>query len=82
MNGVQKNSDGTLPEGSRLPLRVYNAGEAAEITWKFNGKVITAGGDGYFTVKESGELKACIIWDDGSEEAIVKEIIIGKEDMP
>lgn len=82
MNGVQKNSDGTLPEGSRLPLRVYNASEAAEITWKFNGKVITAGGDGYFTVKESGELKACIIWDDGSEETIVKEIIIGKEDMP
>lgn len=82
MNGVQKNSDGTLPEGSRLPLRVYNAGEAAEITWKFNGKVITTGGDGYFTVKESGELKACIIWDDGSEETIVKEIIIGKEDMP
>lgn len=82
MNGVQKNSDGTLPVGSRLPLRVYNAGEAAEITWKFNGKAIKAGGDGYFTVTESGELKACIIWDDGSEETIVKEIIIGKEDMP
>lgn len=79
MNGVPKNSDGTLPKASKLPLRVYNAGDAAEIIWKFNDKVIRTGGDGYFTVTESGELKACIIWEDGSEETIMKEIIIGKE---
>lgn len=79
MNGVSKNSDGTLPEGSKLPLRVYNSGSVARITWEFNGRAIKNGGDGYFTVSESGELKARITYEDGSEETLMKEIIIGKE---
>lgn len=80
MNGVRKNDDGTLPEGSRLPLRAYNTADAAEITWEFNGKTIRTAGDGYYTVTENGILKAHIIWMDGSEETLMKEIIIGKED--
>ncbi len=79
MGGVHTNSDGSLPAGSRLPLRVYNASDAAEITWTFDGKPVTAGGDGYFTVTKSGTLKVHIIREDGTEESVVKEIIIGKE---
>jgi len=80
MNNVEKNSDGTLPAGSKLPLRVYNATDAAEIRWTFDGKAIKTGGDGYYTVDKSGELKAHIIMKDGSEETVMKEIIIGMED--
>ncbi len=79
MNGVAKNEDGTLPAGCKLPLRVYNSNNADEITWEFNGSVIEAGGDGYFTVDRSGTLKARIIHEDGSEEILMKEIRIGKE---
>ncbi len=79
MNGVATNSDGTLPKGSRLPLRLCNAGNAGEITWEFNDSSITTGGAGYYTVEESGSLIARIIWKDGSEEIIMKEIIIGED---
>ncbi len=79
MGGVAVNSDGTLPAGSRLPLRVYNGADAAEISWEFDGKAVTTEGDGYFKAEKSGELKARIIWKDGSEETIMKEIIIGEE---
>lgn len=80
MNGVVKNADGSLPAGAKLPLRVYNAGDAAEIRWEFDGRKIGPGGDGYFTVTESGVLKAYIIWDDGSQDILMKEIIIRKEE--
>ncbi len=80
MGGVVTNADGTLPFGGKLPLRVHNAGGAAEITWTFNGKTVEAGGDGYFTVENGGILKAHIQWEDGSEDIIEKEIIIGKEE--
>ena len=80
MNGVVKNVDGSLPAGSKLPLRVYNAGEAAEIRWEFDDREIRPEGDGYFTVSRSGILKAYIIWDDGSQDILMKEIIIRKEE--
>ena len=80
MNGVVKNSDGSLPGGAKLPLRVYNAGDAAEIRWEFNGREIGTGGDGYFTVNESGVLKAYVMWDDGSQDVLMKAIIIRKEE--
>ncbi len=80
MNGVVRNSDNTLPAGARLPLRVYNASDAAEIRWEFDGSTVTVGSDGYFTVEKSGILKAHITREDGSTEIIMKEITIGKED--
>ncbi len=81
MGGVITNSDNTLPSGAKLPLRVYNAADAAEIRWEFNGTEIRTGGDGYFTVGTSGSLKAYVTWKDGGEEIIMKEIIIGKEEQ-
>lgn len=80
MGGVTKNKDNTLPAGTKLPLRVYNASDAAEIRWEFNGAAVKVGGDGYFTVSTSGSLKAHVIWEDGTEEVMMKEITIGKEE--
>lgn len=80
MNGVVRNADGSLPAGAKLPLRVYNAGEAAEIRWEFDDQEIVPEGDGYFTVSRSGVLKAYIIWYDGSQEILMKEVIVRKED--
>ncbi len=81
LNGVARNSDGTIPEGEGIPLVVTNASDAAEITWTFNDRPAAADGDLYFRTNESGTLKAHIIWPDGTEETILKEIIIGKEDQ-
>ncbi len=80
MNGTVKNSDGTLPAGSKLPLRLFNASDAAEIVWEFNGQRITVGPDGYYTATQSGTLKALVTWENGEEETIAKEIIIEEDD--
>lgn len=72
------NEDGTFCSDARLPLLVYNASQAAEIRWTLNGKTITRQGNGFYPVSEDGTLKAHILWEDGSEEFIEKEIIIGK----
>ena len=80
MNGVKRNNDGTIPYGSPLPLRVSNASNAAEIYWTYNGMSIYVEGDKYYKVKENGTLKARIIWKDGTEDTIIKEIILGKEE--
>lgn len=74
------NSDGTYPPGAQLPLMAGNAGDVAEIRWSFNGKAIERQGNGYYTVTESGTLMAEFIRNDGSEERIIKEIIIRKEE--
>lgn len=80
MNGVHQNSDGTLPYGSRLPLRVANAAGASEIIWTYNGRQISVSGDQYYKVTENGTLKANIRWEDGTEDTIIKEIRIRKEE--
>ena len=77
MGSTAKDSEGHIPAGTEIPLRTYNTGDAAEVSWTFNDTPIDAYRTGYFTAKENGTLKAHIIWDDGSEEVILKEIIIG-----
>lgn len=77
LTGSPKNSNGTFSKGTRIPLRVYNAGDAAEIIWYFNGRQVTHEGDGYYTLEKDGTLKAEVLWEDGSKEVIVKEITIG-----
>ena len=75
MNNVGKTESGRIAKGARLPLRLGNASDAASISWTFNGSPVTAGGDGYFKVSENGTLKAEIIFPDGSETVIIKEIV-------
>ena len=70
-----------LPNGAygsnpSLPLRVVNAVGASKVSWYWNGVGITVGGDCYYKVNGSGELKAVIEYPDGSEETIRKKIIV------
>lgn len=78
MGSIERNTDGTIPAGTLFPLRVYNASDAAEITWTFNGKAIYPEGNGYWTMNEDGVLKATVIWEDGRCEVLAKEITISR----
>lgn len=76
--GSEAGDDGRFRKGSRIPLRLYNASEAASVHWTFNGKGISVGGDGYYTLEGAGVLKAHITWDDGSTDVLMKEIILSE----
>lgn len=75
MNNVPRTDSGRIPKGAKLPLRAGNASDAASISWTFDGAAVEAGPDGYFTVDGSGTLKAEIIFPDGAETVIIKEIV-------
>lgn len=72
------NMDGSFPKGSEIALRAYNATDAAEIVWYFNEKQISPGGNGYYTVTESGLLKAYVYWDNGSIDILERPINISE----
>jgi len=70
-----RNADGSFKQGTAIPLVVYNSvGE--EVEWSFNGRQISAGADGLWTIPDSGTLKAEVITAKGSKETIVKEIVL------
>lgn len=73
LNYASRGEDGSFVKGSTFPLRVNNASKAEKITWKFKGVTISPK-NGYFTVSESGTLKAEIYFEDGSKSIIIKEI--------
>lgn len=77
-NNQERNDDGSFMSGSRIPLRIYNASSAAEISWYFDGAEISHEGDGYYTLTRGGELKAIVRWEDGSSDTIVKNIKISE----
>ena len=68
------NEDGTFAAGTKIALMAYNTAEAADVKWTFNDRKITPEDDGYYTVQESGTLKAHVHWEDGSEDIIEKKI--------
>lgn len=74
LTGVKRNDDGSFPYGTKIPLRVFNATGVQNITWLYNGKSISPGPDGYYTIVSSGTLRARIQYEDGSTEIIIKEI--------
>ena len=74
--GKKAAGKGTFKAGSKIAPRVYNASKAEAITWEFNGKEITAEGDGYYTVNESGTLKTRVYWNDGETDTLEKTITI------
>ena len=73
---AQRNTNGTFLHDSRIPLKIVNAKDASEIKWTFNDKEIKTEGDHYYTLEGSGTLKAHIIWEDGTEEVVVKDITL------
>lgn len=76
MDSPGRNIDGTFQPFSRIRLKVRNARDAASTSWTFNGRVIEAGADGFWTIPGSGELKARIQYEDGSEDLLVKKIMV------
>jgi M6 family metalloprotease-like protein len=71
-----RNSDGSFISGSRLPLRVANLHENGTITWTLNDTEIEIEDDCYWTITESGILKASIVYEDGSTEKIIKTLTV------
>lgn len=74
-------SDGRNPDGSYRPsakvrLRIRNAPDAELIVWSFNGHSLTLDANGFWTIPESGRLKARIIGGDGSEDIVIKQIVV------
>lgn len=70
-----RNADGSFKPGTAIPLVVYNSvGE--EVEWSFNGRQISAGADGLWTIPDSGTLKAEVSTAKGSKETIIKEIVL------
>lgn len=71
---VLRGSDGSFSKDSRIPLQVFNAPDTERIEWFFNGKAVSEGSDGYFTLPGSGILKARIHSAGGDINTIIKEI--------
>jgi hypothetical protein len=65
---------GRLEPGTRIPLKINNTNGVKDILWFFNGHPVTHEGDYYFTLNDSGILKAHLYMEDGQEYIIVKEI--------
>ncbi len=68
--------DGSFNPGAKLPLRLYNASDAVEVKWYFNGKEINVGEDFYWNVTGSGVLKAVVFYEDGRKIAVMKAITV------
>ncbi len=76
LKGSDRKADGRFEKGARIPLRVFNAPNASEVKWYFNGRRITPGADGYYTVTEKGRLKAEVLCEDGSTDILIKDIML------
>lgn len=73
---VARNSDGSFPKGTRLPLRLYNAADAEDIVWTMDGEEVTVGESGYYVPGKSGMLRAVAVFPDGTEYRMSKHIEI------
>lgn len=74
------NEDGTFNIGTKIALRTYNTVDAEAVNWTFNDSTISPSGNGYYTIQESGVLRAYIYWKDGSQDIIEKKINISEEE--
>lgn len=78
LGSAERNADGLIIAGSRIPLRVYNCPDAAEVRWTLDGHAISAGSDGYYRMNRSGLLKAEVFHEDGSRDVLIKKLELGK----
>ena len=74
LGDATRNVDGSFPAGSKLPLRVFNATDVAEVHWTLDGAPVGPDADGFFAVRRSGVLRAKILYTDGTSETLLKEI--------
>ncbi len=70
------NADGSFYKGAKVPLRVYNAVNAADVEWKLGSSTIEVGSDGYYELTSNGTLKATITYEDGTKEIITRYFIL------
>lgn len=75
LHGLKKTANGFYERGSSFPLYVYNGYRAQSIRWIWNGIEIEDT-DRFFTLKESGILRAELEYEDGTTDVIVKEFIL------
>ena len=76
LDSAARTADGQFVSGTKIPLRVWNATEATEVKWFFNGSSIPRGKDGWYELKRSGELSAEVIWEDGTQDVVYKKIVV------
>ncbi len=76
LNSADRNTDGTFIKNSRMPLRIYNARNVAEVAWYFNSIRIEDDGSGYWIAQMDGTLKAVIFYKDGTKDIITKRITV------
>ena len=75
LKDVQRGSGGSFAPDTPIALRVYNAPDAVNVVWYFDGQRITPGADGYYHLTRSGTLKAVVTYSDSSE-IITKKIVV------
>jgi len=73
---VKRNDDGSFNTGAEINLRVYNLQDTEFVEWYFDGKKISAEGNGYYRLEKSGELKACVFYKNGTKEYIIKKVTV------
>lgn len=76
LNNVERQESGAFSQDAMLPLVVYNLKESDRVKWYMGKYLIEAGDNGYYKLRGSGTLKAVITHDDGSEDILIKELIV------
>lgn len=76
LKGTLRNDDGSFQESAVIPLCLFNAANQQSVEWFMDGRSITPGLDGYYKLTRSCVLSARVIWTDGSEDIIEKQVIM------
>ena len=76
LGSLERNGNGSFKAGGKIPLRIYNPGDATAVYWYFDGLRVYPGDDGWWEINSNGILKAEVWRPDGSKDVIVKRITI------
>ena len=76
LNSAERNANGSFKKNGKMPLRVFNAPDAAKVTWDFGSSVLSTDGSGYYTILGNGTLKAIIDYNNGTRDIISKTITV------
>ena len=76
LSSAERDSSGRFVSGTKIPLRVYNARGVAKVNWYFGDKAISTVLTGYYTLSESGVLKAVVQYENGGSDIICKTVTV------